>query len=259
MQQAVVYDNAGRANFELSASELVFPITVEQNGHQFVALFHMSNYTPRDLDETLRQSGFRGRQAKGWVHSDTAPLSPIVAFFDRNFIRMSGVEGDPPLEVQKAYLGRKPQLKRAVFTLGYGGVREIEMSPNGTGSGKLTISLEESSTIHTDVPLWSVEKERAELVRVSHTLRAENEQDFEKWDKANKQSQFSVKGDLKIASDHLALGAIYDSMAESIDGALYKGQPCSSSNRDEWIPRLPLWHKSFVMDELFGSVSGKNG
>ena len=79
---------------ELGSAEFVFPITVEQNGQEFVALFHMTAYKPRDLDEALRLTGFRTKQNKGWFRSEAVPLAPMIDFFDRHFIRMSGVAGD---------------------------------------------------------------------------------------------------------------------------------------------------------------------
>ena len=167
--EAVRYDADGCPLLELAATELIFPITVEQGGQEFVALFHMSPYLPRELDDTLRASGFRSRKSRGWFRNEAAPTAPLISFFDRHFIRMSGVEGEPSLETQKAFLERKPQLKRAVFTGGYGGVRSIEARQNGHSG--LLISLEEDNRISVDVPLWSAERSRAELIRAVHHLR----------------------------------------------------------------------------------------
>ena len=108
------------------------------------------------------------------------------------------------------------------------------------------------------MPLWSAERSRAELIRAVHHLRAETEQDYERYNKASRQSEFNQKGNWQITSDLQVIGSLYDAMAEAIEGVVVHGSPCTQVNRSAWIGLVPLWHKSFVMDELFADVTAKN-
>ena len=217
MSEVLQYGPEGTPFLELSAQEWAFPLAIEQNGQEYVAGFHMTAYQPRELDEILRQLAPVGKRDKSWVRLETLPLKPVSEFIDRHFLRITGIAGEPSAEVQRAYLDRKLSLKRATFMLGFGGVRRF--APSANGHSKFVLNLDEANQIKTEVPLWSTEHEKAEMVSVTHLLRDETRDDFERYGRAARRTDVSTRGEARVSTDYMALGSLYDAMIQCIVGA----------------------------------------
>ena len=262
MRAAIGYQPDLTPVLELAADELIFPVKVEQGGAEYVALFHMRPYGERELidflDERAGEFTSKGR-ARLIIEPSTKP--GFTELFDRYFVRLGGVEGDPSIEQQKAWLARHERLKQRVIQEGYGGgeilAPENEGVPHLHGLRLADIT---ANRIAIGCTLWCEETSRAERVTVTHVLRAETPEDNRKYAQATgRLENYTRKGTWKVLIDHAALCSLYDSMVEEVSGYVLDGAPCSPENKAAWLTLIPVWHKVAVIQEVFAGGSVKNG
>ena len=261
MVEAIHRPEGGGAMLDLGAEQLVFPIKVEQGGESYLALFSMSvpgeHEIIRMLDSSVNKFHDEGRAR--FVIEPASREAQIQAF-DRHFVSIGGVDGEPTVEQQRAWLDRHPRLKLRVLAEGFGGA-EFEPEPENPGTERrgLRISDIVENRVRLAWTLWDPTSAAVERVVMSHVLRPETAAD----DKAYRQASARVETHRRRNSwrpliDHGSICALYDRMAERAEGCVIGGQPCRPENKSDWVARVPAWHKAAVVQEVFSGGIVKN-
>ena len=260
MQSAVYYQPDESPALELAAEEFVFPLTVEQGGEQYIALFHMGPYQPRELIDFLDKSAKEFRSSgRARVIVEASADPGYSDLFDRHFIRLSGIEGEPSVEEQKAWLAKHGLLKRRAVQEGYGGAEILESVDGSAPPHGLRLAELTSNRIALVWNLWSIEQSRAEPITITHLLRSETVEDQRRYTLATGRLETHTrKGTWKVLIDHAAVCALYDTMAEEVTGCVVNGLACKAENKAVWAGLIPAWHKVAVLLEVFTGGSIKN-
>ena len=260
MQSAVYYQPDESPALELAAEEFVFPLTVEQGGEKYIALFHMGPYQPRELIDFLDKSAKEFRSSgRARVIVEASADPGYSDLFDRHFIRLSGIEGEPSVEEQKKWLAAHDLLKRRVIQEGYGGGEILEAENGSIPRRGLRLADITSNRIGMGLTLWSTEQSRAEPIIVTHMLRPETLDDQRRYTLATGRLETHTrKGTWKVLVDHAAVCALYDAMVEEVTSCVVNGLACKAENKAVWAGLIPAWHKVAVMLEVFTGGSIKN-
>jgi len=157
----------------------------------------------------------------------------------------------------------------------------------------LDLGGEEETRITVAFSLWDEDAQKTEKLRVTHCLRPEVERDYQRYTRASRGEINSRRDQWQTITDHLEIARLYDSMILSLEGAVINGEVarssrransaasaacaddepqslknansalpeipgCRADNRDDWVGKVPLYHKALVMAELFREVRLKN-
>ena len=95
------------------------------------------------------------------------------------------------------------------------------------------------------------------MVRMTHTLRRPSQSQYMRHASAAK-NKVTRGGNLITDTNHDVLELLYNENAIAIDGMLLGSEPCTELNRERWIPEVPLWHKTLVINELYRETRLKN-
>lgn len=260
MAECIFYTEEGVPGLELTTPEYVFPISVEQEGEDCIALFHMRAYNETELLALLADSAALFRtEGRSKMVVEPASRVAFLDFFDNHFVRLSGIEGDPTVEAQKSWLAQHQGLKYRVVQEGYAGA-ELPASSNGAvPTGRLRLSDIVDNKISIQWPLWSSAKERIETVTMLHHLRPETREDYKRYSAATSRVETHTRKKLyKVLMDNRQLTKLYDGMIEQLDGCVFQGGSCVANNKAEWCEKVPLWHKLAVVHEVFTGGVGRN-
>ena len=100
--------------------------------------------------------------------------------------------------------------------------------------------------------LYSPALKREETVEMSHGLAEENESHFNRYQKATSRKVNLQTGSWGSKVDYNTIEALYNELSHEAKGYLVGGKQCTHDNKPEWIKLIPLWHKTQVIDEIFG-------
>lgn len=230
--------------WELTAKTITYPMEVE--GGAFVVYCQFDPYQPPELIKALERS------TRGWVRDgrETRFLleedSAYIPMFDRHFQRMIGTSSDKDVSKQVAYMDAHPELKAKAVKGGFGGValktREITF---------LDLDSEGDDPVYTHQLLYNVRAKEEGEVNIVHHLNSPNNQQIERYRKAQSRVINNATAEWRIAYDSKTLGQIYDDMVDRVDGFIFGGQPCDHDSKKHWAPLIPLWHKFLVMIHRF--------
>jgi hypothetical protein len=245
--------------YELTAEELVFPVTLMEENEEYMILCHMRPYRAYDCKELLADIGLKLKLGQeSIIQSDS---SSTYKFFFDHFRGLSEIEFDgkePTFEQAKEFVKDNPRhrFEEQVVLRGFGGVG-VEIAPV-TATKKFQIVKSQSRQVKTFFHMYNLERKELEKILITHTLRRETEFDFRRYNQATARSKVTRKNEWMKVEDYSTIEQIYDTMILAVDGFRYKGEPTTESNKDKWVKLVPFWHKHFILSEHFKGVQVKN-
>ena len=191
-----------------------------------------------------RCSGAEEKAVRKNLFSEKGELT-YDEFVDKHFIKFGGVEPDDP-ERHKMYLDEMPEIKKFIYEECIQGVRnDIELISLDT--------LEDNVCVVPTVQDMYDPSEEAEVqfkslhyINMGEMYSSAYEQCVE-----NRSSEQL----LEIEVDFDEIEIIYDSSVVQVDGFLIGDRFCTSSNKEEWIHKIPFEYKFTAVDEAFKPVT----
>lgn len=233
-----------------------YPLEIQQGNKTPTVYVYMTPYEPEELKNVLKKvtSGYkREKRDVELVNQDKSIYTPLC---DAHFVKLGNATGTP--ESQKAWLEKYPEFKPTFVELTFGGV---SMAPKAEDELDtiLDISAELSGAVSVFQDIYDPETDKVVRVDMVHSHSHPTEGQFRDYRSARR-SKFLRKSTLwTIAENHGMLEKLYDVVIQSISGAAVDAKPCVLSTKAEWLPKVPLWHKLLIVDQIFGELVEKNG
>ena len=244
--------------YDFGADEIAFPILLEQDGTEVVAYFVMdAQYPSSEIKSFYADMMGRSKASDltGERENEAGDDSGAGKFVDNHFRRILGIDGDPSIEEQKAFLDANPRLKSRIFSEGYDRVTlDIEEDAK---PAKLRLGGSDNPVVKARRILYDPQTDRVVFSRLDHKYRRETEEDRIKFRRAFKLIERGRYSQVRANFD--LLEQLYDSMVESIGNGLYNGEPCQDNTSMAWKPLVPISDKVFVVTRIFSRLSVKNG
>ena len=120
----------------------------------------------------------------------------------------------------------------------------------------LDISMELSGSVKVFQDIYDGDK----VVRVNmeHRYTHPTEAQYRQY-RNSRRNKFLRKQTLwTVSESHETLESLYDTVIQSVSGVSVNGKPCIREAKVEWLSGIPLWHKLFVVDQIFGEIVEKN-
>lgn len=216
---------------------------------------YMSPYRPEELKEILKKavSGYRREKHEvEIVREDRDIYTPLC---DAHFVKLGNASGTP--EAQRAFLDRHPELKPGIVELTFGGL-QLEKSEETDNSGMLDISLDFSGSVKVFQDIY--DEATGEIVRINmtHSHAHPTEQQYRQYRNARRNKFLRKSTIWAVTEQHGTLEKLYDEVVKSVSGLAVNGLLCTEKTKSEWIGSVPLWHKLWVCDQIFGEIVEKN-
>ncbi|TSA55701.1 MAG: hypothetical protein D4R38_00055 [Dehalococcoidia bacterium] len=263
MALSAVQMRDGRAMLELASEEWVFQLIKEQSGHDVPIRFHVKPYLASEMKRMLNATGVV-MKTDGGANLLMLPgnRDACLPVFKHNFLRMGNITkqdgSEPSIEEQVKFIEARGWQADIVLST-YGGFSLVPKADASESAGFIFLMVEPESRVDLLVKLWCEETGAVEEVTCQHRLRPASAQQRFDYTHATAGRQLnSRKGEVRSQEDYDAIEKLYDGMILGVEGALIEGQPCASDNGETWIPKVPFWHKSVVIDETFRRDSLKN-
>lgn len=246
------------ACLELTAPELIYPITLEMEGVEYPVAFHMKPYAAIDLKNMLSALAARFKRVSG-ASMEILPgnRDACKAFFDRYFIRISGGE-EATVEEQKAWLEAYDFIKVDVVLNGMtlepvqteeAEAQTLRFAVNGNKAKAVTIKQKLLPDVGKD-PITILLIHQFQPITATH---------YAKFERASQESELNTrKNEWKTSEDYDVIERLYDELIVSIEGAQVKGKDCTLENKSDWIRLVPFRQKSVALDEAMRRVRIKN-
>ncbi len=248
---------ADRPYWDLAGAELVYPLTIEEQGKEFDVYFVMTNFAVFET-EKVRADSVAPVKVEG-QEFETGRENPksIIEFVDEHFVKMLGVSGDS--QRHRDFLDERPYLKtrlwREVITRPGLHYEEDEL-PQDTD----LISLSESPERWYELrPILYCPNRKVEAeLKLRHCLRKSGQVDFNDFEKAVGGRYHTKLKEFRTTYDYGKLRQIYSNLVSSFEGYLVNGAACTEENKKWWLKKMPLDHILTVVDEAFSQVRSKN-
>lgn len=263
--------------WELTATELIYPFTLQVGAITKPLFVHLKPYKTDDLKRLLTDTAYAVR----FEDDDTSEIvkskpEKIAAFFWSHFLRLSGhgravSEGDPLLEQQKQWIRDHPRFDiphKAVID-GFGGIatkaEAMEEATNGNGhheEAELDI-FQMDLDMKTGIALTQrVCQPDLGIVTLDmqHNFRRETAPEYQRYERAvDKQLIHRKRQAYQRSTNYAVLDDLYEALIESVDGMTVKGEDCTATNKSAWAKLVPFWHKHLALTTFFTGVQSKNG
>lgn len=254
MSTSIVY--SGQTPLWNFSETTAFPVTLQQGNSKPTVHVYLSPYTASELKDLLKKavSGYRREKSDvEIVKEDSAIYSPLV---DKHFIKLGNATGTP--DAQKAWLDKHPEVKPAIVEHTFGGLQMDRPEAEDTDDSILDIGMELSGQVKVYQDLFDEVNGAIIRVNMIHNFTHPTERQYREYRSARR-SKFLRKSTLwTITEQHGTLEKLYDEVVTSIDGAAVAGNACDNTTKSTWIGAVPLWHKLWIVDQIFGEIVEKN-
>jgi hypothetical protein len=262
---AVVF-KSGIPKWELTADEIAYPFIVEQKGTEFLTFVVLRQHT--DVQDP-KGFAYAYKHALQAATTDTRLDAnvmepgffneiPFRKFVDTHFAGLLATSAKS-VEEQRVYLDAHPFEKTRIFTECVQGIAVDETVVLADPEALLDLTLADMSHEITLVQnLYSPETDDVRTIQLTHNCEEETEKDYQTWRKAKKSRYNIRKKELSTLENYDVMDALYNRMVRSVEGALFKGQPCEGGTKDKWLPYLPLEQKLLVLTKIFERTQRKN-
>jgi hypothetical protein len=239
------------------AEVTAYPVVLPQKGKQVNVYVFLSPYRAEELKDILRKAVSGYRREKRDVEIVREDKGVYASLCDSHFVRLGNATGTP--EQQRAWLDKYPQLKPSIVEFTFGGLcMEPVKTQDEDGDDALDISAELLGEVKVYQELFDESTDKIVRVNMAHQYAPPTEAQFREYRSARR-SKFIRKSTLwTITEQHGTLEKLYDAVTQSISGAMVNGKSCDAVNKAEWIGHVPLWHKLWVVDQIFGELVEKN-
>lgn len=234
-----------------------YPLEIKHKGKSIPVYAYLTPYAPEELKSVLKSgtSGYRREKRDvEIVREDRQIYTPLC---DAHFVKLGNASGTP--EEQRAFLDRYPELKPSIVEFGFGGLQLEQDDRVDTASvDVLDISVELSDAVRCFQDIYDPVTDKVVRVTFLHAHRHPTEGQFRTYRGARRNKFISTKTLWTVAEQHNTLEKLYDEVIESVDGASVGGVFCTATNKPAWLHSVPLWHKLFIVDQVFGELIEKN-
>ena len=262
---AVVF-KSGVPQWELTADEISYPFLVEQKGTEFLTFVVLRQHTdvqdPKGFSyaykHALQAATTDTRLDANVMEPGIFNEIPFRKFVDEHFAGLLHSTSNK-LADHQAYLNNSPYLKTRIFNECVQGTTVSETVAEADPETLLNLALadmEHKITLFQNLYCPSTDDVRT--VVLVHNCEEETEKDYQTWRKAKKSRYDIRKKNLSTLENYDVMEALYNRMVRSVEGALFKGQPCDVGTKDKWTPFLPLEQKLLVLNRIFERTQRKN-
>ena len=236
-----------------------FPVEMppKKNGQRPIVYIHLTPYTSDELKAILKKSVSGYRREKRDVEIVKEDRDIYTPLCDKHFVRMGNSTGTPV--EQRAWLDKYPEFKSAFIEHTFGGLQMAAAASDIEDNDELfDISDALSGQVKVYQNLYDPLKSEIVHVDMTHNYTHPTEAQYREYRSARR-SKFLRKSTLwTITEQHSVLERLYDAVIQSIDGAAVNGLPCAAVSKASWIADVPLWHKLWIVDQIFGELVEKN-
>lgn len=248
--------NGNGATWNLRADVVGYPFVVPGGDKKYKIGVYLGRYDARELKEALAQDALSYTPDMDGELSASAAKTYREYFpiLERRFVAMDGITGDA--NEQRDFFLHNSSLKTLVVREGWGGVRiwreteEVSDTP-----------FDLHSVDDAPIPIMTVQKLHSPdgdyTVKMTHHLKHPTQNQYSRYMSAIKQ-KIGRRGAFTSEVNNDILELLYNEGAVKIDGMTLDEQPCTLDNRSDWIPLVPLWHKTLIVTELYRETRLKN-
>lgn len=233
-----------------------YPVILQQGSKSPTVYVHLTPYQPEELKDILRKatSGYRREKRDvEIIREDRAIYTPLC---DDHFVKLGNATGTP--EAQKAWLDKYPELKPAIVEHTFGGLQMDQPKTAEDNNDILDISVELSGSTAVFQELYDPNTDKVVRVDMVHHYTHPTEAQYREY-RGARRNKFLRKSTLwTITEQHGTLEKLYDAVIQKIDGAAVSGSPCTADTKSSWLASVPLWHKLWIVDQIFGELVEKN-
>ncbi len=231
-----------------------FPIEIKTKDKSIPVFIYLSPYSTDELKSILKLDVSGYKREKSDVEIVARDKSIFTPLCDAHFVKLGNATGTP--EAQKAWLDRYPELKPSIIEHTFGGLH-LDV-PEASDSEMLDIGADLSGSVKVYQEIYDPLTDKTVRIDMSHNHSHPTEAQYRDYRNARR-NRFIRKSSLwTITESHISLEKLYDSVIQSIDGAAVAGNACEAATRSAWLPSVPLWHKLWVVDQIFGEIVEKN-
>lgn len=242
-----------------------YPVQFQQrNGSPTVYVF-LSPYAASELKDILKLevSGYkREKRDVEIVNRDNSIYTPLC---DAHFVKLGNVfkkvagKNIPILDIaeHRAFIDKYPELKPSIVEHTFGGIRR-DAPDESDDTAVLDITLDLSDAVKVYQELYDPAKDAIVRVDMTHNHAHPTEAQYREYKNARRNKFLRKPALWTIAESHTTLEKLYDAVIESIDGASVAGDACDAKTKADWLPFVPLWHKLWIVDQIFGELIEKN-
>ena len=257
---AVTYQSGNIAwNFSATTA---FPLEITRNGKTRTVHVYLSPYEPQELKDILRKAVAGYKREKHDVEIVREDPSIYVPLCDAHFIQFGNSTGTP--DDHAAYLAKHPELKPSIVECTFGGLRLCTPEDQTDDNDLFDISSDDSGQIAVYQDIYDEQSDKVVRVEMHHNYAQPTEAQYREY-RGARRSKFIKRTTMwTVAEQHNTLERLYDTVIRSISGGAFSQKDgktglCDEGNKDEWIDAVPLWHKLWIVDQIFGELVEKNG
>lgn len=234
-----------------------YPIQIQQGGKTPTVYVYMTPYAPEELKEVLKKalSGYkREKRDVELIREDKSVYNPLC---DAHFVKLGNATGTP--EAQKAWLDSRPELKADFVEHTFGGLRmDLPKEDDETGMLDIGLDLSGETVIYQD--LYDEVTDKIVRVDMKHKFSQPTEGQYRRYRGARRNKFIGKKTLWTVSEEHSLLEKLYGEVIEQVEGGAVNGLPCANNaSKADWVKHVPLWHKLFVVDQIFSEIVEKNG
>ena len=250
-QSAIIWNSDNSPTWNLTETS-AYPVSLRN----IPVYVYMSPYTADELKAVLKKavSGYkREKRDVEIVREDRDIYTPLC---DDHFVKLGNSTGTP--EQQRTFLDRHPELKPGIVEFSFGGLQLDKPENEDDTDSVLDISADLSGAVKVYQELYDDATDEVVRVNMVHEHSHPTEAQYRQYRNARR-SKFLRKSTLwTITEQHGTLETLYDAVVQSVFGAAVDGKPCDAKTKQDWISGIPLWHKLWVVDQIFGEIVEKN-
>jgi len=233
-----------------------YPLEINQNGKSTRVNVFLAPYTPAALKEVLQKNTAGYKREKRDVEIVQEDKSIYASLCDDYFVKIGNATGTP--EQQKAWLDKRPEIKPSIVECSFGGLR-IDRQEDSDESPVLDIGADLSGAVKVYQELFDEAANKTVKVNMAHNYAHPTEAQYRDY-RSSRRNRFIRKTSVwTITESHGTLDKLYDAVVTSVDGVLVHGNPCDQQSKSSWVQHIPLWHKLWIVDQIFGEIVEKNG
>lgn len=239
------------------AETTAYPLTLKMGKQDITVYAFMTPYTPDELKAILKSavSGFkREKRDVEIVREDKEIYKPLCT---NHFVKLGNATGTP--EDHVAWLNKYPERKSEVVEHSFGGLRIGSDPANEIEAvGAFDVSIEPAEFVETSQDIYDPDTDRVYKIEMLHTYAHPTESQYREY-RSSRRNRFIRKSNLwSVTEQHSVLERLYDTVIESVSSAAVNGVACTRDAKSKWVAGIPLWHKLWVVDQIFGDVLEKN-
>lgn len=231
-----------------------YPLEIQGKNNTSTKVFvYMSPYEPEELKEILRKVVSGYRREKKDLELEREDRSIYTPLCDAHFVKMDNATGTP--QQQKAWLDRNAQWKPNFVELTFGGLRKDNIAEETESAFDVLSDTVNEVTVYQDI--YDPATGKTVRVDMTHSYRTPTEAQYREYRNAHRNKLIQKRALWTVQENHNMLERLYDAVIQSISGVAVNGNPCKGDT-SQWLSKIPLWHKLWVVDNIFTELIEKN-